>query len=100
MAHETRNQSLDSSTLDEAVVLEKPGDDSCNIRIRPPGNGEDFAVEVSDRDVDSAYLTEQGTITGDTDLKLTLTERFVRVRVSTAGSSGTSDVLISSGGAE
>lgn len=98
MAHEQRNETLDSSTLDEAVVLEKPGDDSTNIRIRPPGNGETFDVEVSDRE--GSWLTENSGLTGTTDLKLTLTERYVRVRVSTAGSSGTSDVLISSGGAE
>jgi len=96
--HEERNESLDSSTLDETVELEKPGDDSLNVRIRPPGNGETFDVEVSDRE--SSWLTENSGLTGDTDLKLQITERWVRVRVSTAGSGGTSDVLLSAGGAE
>lgn len=98
MAHETREQSLDVTDGNAEVVLEKPGDDSCNIRIRPPGNGEEFDVQVSDRE--GSWLDENTTLTGDTDLKLTLTERYVRVAVATTGSSGTADVLISSGGAE
>jgi hypothetical protein len=98
MAHETREQSLDVTDGSAEVVLEKPGDDSTNIRIRPPGNGEEFDVQVSDRE--GSWLDEDTTLTGDTDLKLTLTERFVRVAVATTGSGGTADVLISSGGAE
>lgn len=98
MAHETREQSLDVTTADEDVVLEKPGDDSTNIRIRPPGTTATFDVQVSDRN--GAWLDENTGLTGTQDLKLTLTERFVRVVVSGTAGSGTADVLISSGGAE
>jgi len=96
--HEIRDEALDSTDGSAELVLEKPGDDSCNIRIRPPGNGETFDVTVSDRE--GSWLDENTGLSGDTDLKLTLTERFVRVSVNTAGSGGTTDVLISAGGAE
>lgn len=96
--YETREQSLDVTTSGEEVVLEKPGDDSVNIRIRPPGTTATFDVQVSDRE--GAWLDEDTGLTGTQDLKLTLTERFVRVVVSGTAGSGTADVLVSSGGAE
>jgi len=98
MAHSKRDTTLDVTDGTAEVVLEKPGDDATNIRIRPPGNGETFDVQVSDRE--GSWLDENTGLSGSQDLKLTLTERFVRVTVNTAGSSGTADVLLSSGGSE
>lgn len=92
-----RDTSLDSTDTASELVLEDASDDRVNIRIRPPGNGETFDVQVSDRE--GSWLDENTGLSGDTDLKLTLTERFVRVTVNTAGSAGTTDVLISSAGA-
>lgn len=98
MAFEERDQNLDVTTSGEEVLLEKPGDDSVNIRIRPPGTTATFDVQVSDRE--GSWLDENTGLTGTQDLKLTLTERWVRVVVSGTAASGTADVLISSGGAE
>lgn len=90
-----RDQSFDNTTTDSELVLEKIADDSVNVRIRPPGSTTTFSVQVSDRE--GSWIDENTGLTGDTDLKLQLTERFVRVTVTGTGS-GTSDVLLSSGG--
>lgn len=91
-----RDTDLDVTATGGNVVLEKPGDDSVNIRIRPPGTTATFSVQVSDRE--GNWLDENTGLTGDQDLKLTLTERFVKVEVTGTAGSGTADVLISSGG--
>ena len=90
-----RNPTLDVETAGGEVVLEKPEAETVNVRIRVSGNGEEFALRVSDRD--GSYLDEDPSITGDVDFLYALTERFVKVECITGtGNAGdTADVLLS-----
>lgn len=90
-----RNPTLDVEEAGGEVVLEKPEAETVNVRIRTSGNGEEFALRVSDRE--GNYLDEDGLITEDTDVLYALTERFVKVECITGtGTPGDeADVLLS-----